>query len=257
VAIKNAYGAYCQRMGGEPTPAVEPSLEQIAAAAHIVNKLDKSPFVCFGVFGPHAARTQRKLKFRGMIQQPNGQFVMTEMAGPGDIDQWLACYAVFRTTCIMLDIIRPSALDNYRDHITRMAKYYTATCWPLIYQADTRARRELAERLRRHGQAELDALLMAAQATGGSPVHAFDPTMPWEWVWQQIPLQDSFWKVEIENPGIMLMARISPGGGTEFTVSGEAPVANFPGDSAPAPFHRGARGGRKKQEERQNPYKGV
>ena len=108
-----------------------------------MSTLGLPPYVDFAVFGPHHIRIVHKLKFVGLVMNSAGLLMRTELKGPMNFPQWDSCYQVFRTACIMLDIISPAALDAYRDHIRRYANRFREECWALIYQADTRARREL------------------------------------------------------------------------------------------------------------------
>eukprot|EP00971_Amphidinium_carterae_P172775 3425055-Amphidinium_carterae.1 len=94
--------------------------------------------------------------------------------GPSTVEDWLSCYAVFRTAAIMLDLISPARLDAYKDFVVRQARTYGVLSWPILYQSEVRARLELAERLRREGQ---------YQATS-SERHPFSAAHPWEWVYQ-------------------------------------------------------------------------
>ena len=99
--LDQAYENWRVRMGREPSPDVTPSKEQLAALVHLVEVMGEPPYVCFSLFGPHAVRTSRKLKFSGMILSANGDWTRRELVGPADIAQWTACYKVFRTACIM------------------------------------------------------------------------------------------------------------------------------------------------------------
>ena len=74
------------------------------------------------------------------------------MSGPMTYDQWEACWLVYRTVMVMLEYASPSALDSNRDNLRQFAVHYSTQCWAVVYQTRTRARRELAERLRRRHQ---------------------------------------------------------------------------------------------------------
>ena len=63
----------------------------------------------------------------------------------------------------MLGVLTPSTLDAYHDCTARYATRYSEKCWPMLYQTDVRARRELVERLRRQGEA------LSQQATLAGP----------------------------------------------------------------------------------------
>ena len=76
-----------------------------------------------------------------------------EINGPADFEAWRESYSVFRPGCIMFGQISPARLDSYEHHIRSYHERYGRGCWALLYQADVRARLELAERLRRQGKA--------------------------------------------------------------------------------------------------------
>jgi hypothetical protein len=166
VAIRAAYARYDARLGGSPPPDHEPTYEQWSALNHL-NLLGGCPYVDYAIFGPHAVRIIRKLKLTGMCLNANGELFRSELSGPTSYEQWETCYMVFRTACIMLDIITPAALDQYKDHIKQYSLRYGHLCWALLYQADTIARRELGERIRRTGMALYDSLAAGVHLVAG------------------------------------------------------------------------------------------
>ena len=184
--IDAAYRRYDERLGGYPPDNHEPTHEQLSALYHIVSVLNVPPFVDFAVFGPHSMRTSRKMKLSGLMLNASGQFFRSEMAGPASYDQWELCFQVFLTAMVMLDFASPAALEGYKTHIKRYAQAHTDVAWALLYQADTRARRELAGKLRR----------LARDAHESGSNDAFDPNMPWEFVFRRIPLEFQFWHWE-------------------------------------------------------------
>lgn len=101
----------------------------------------------------------------------------------------------------MLDQISPSRLDNYEKLVRKYHERYGRQCWPVIYQADVRARLEQVERLRRRGMEAKDA------ATRAGAHHDFDNNKPWEWVWDALTQDAAFWHREVEEPCILLLAR--------------------------------------------------
>eukprot|EP00972_Heterocapsa_arctica_P098770 14574723-Heterocapsa_arctica.AAC.1 len=79
------------------------------------------------------------------------------------------------------------------------------------------------ERIRRRG---VEALRAAVDAGG---THAYSPLRPWAWVWRQAALDDRFWKLEVEEPSLLILARTTS---LSSMVDGDAPVANGgPADS--------------------------
>eukprot|EP00971_Amphidinium_carterae_P137008 2715093-Amphidinium_carterae.1 len=73
----------------------------------------------------------------------------------------------------MLNIISPARLDAYREFIARLHRTYGESIWPIIYQADVRARLEHAERVRRDGQ--------LAHSRGQAGINVFRPDTPWDY----------------------------------------------------------------------------
>ena len=147
--VDGCYARFDRRLGGYPPEDQEPTSAQLSALHHLVATRDQVPYVDFAIFGPHAIRIVRKLKLTGLMLGPSGELFRSEMLGPMSYEQWAACFAVYRTAMVMLGFASPAALDSYHDHIRQYATRYTTECWALLYQTDTRARRELSERIRR------------------------------------------------------------------------------------------------------------
>ena len=136
-------------------------------------------------------------------------------------EQWAACFAVYRTAMVMLGFASPAALDSYHDHIRQYATRYTTECWALLYQTDTRARRELSERIRRRAKSEYD--MAAASTPAGQAVsHPMDPQRPWDHVFRLLPKEFSYWKKELEDPALMILAKVS----SRSVITTEAQVAS-------------------------------
>ena len=209
----DCFKVYDMRLGGAPPDDQEPTVAQLSAMKHVVTH-GCVPYADFGVFGPHAIRMMRKLRLTGLMLGPSGELFRSEMAGPMTYDQWEACFMVFRSAMVMLEFASPSSLDGYRDHVRQYSTRFGTQCWALIYQTDTRARREHAERLRRRANTELTAL----DAIGVKG--AYNPKRPWEYVFRQLPVEFAFWKRELEDPALLILARAPVA-----AITSEAPVA--------------------------------
>jgi hypothetical protein len=197
-AIAAAYACYDARLGGAPPEDHEPTYEQLTAMHHL-NQQGLVPYTDFAVWGPHAVRIVRKLNWKGLLLSPSGELFRSEMNGPTSYEQWEACYMVFRTAAVMLDIATPAALDSYKDHVKQYAWRYTADSWALLYQSDARASRELSERIRRRGQSLYDKARQSGVGTGTIVLCDFDPTKPWDYVFRQLSTEFSFRKRELEG----------------------------------------------------------
>ena len=126
---------------------------------------------------------------------------------------------VCRCAAVMLQIALPTSLDMYMNHIKQYALRYTHSCWPLIYQADTRARRELTVRMARRFIQERNSLGERANT------HPYKPEMPWDYVFLQAPNEFKFWKREVEDPAMLIITKSVTG---TPHASGEALVARRP-----------------------------
>eukprot|EP00435_Cladocopium_sp_Y103_P028948 s1750_g7.t1 len=199
-AVNQAYAVYQMKTGGFPPEDEELSAEQLTTLDSLF-KAGRVPYTDMAIWGPYHVRLVKKIKMKGVRLTPTGELTTVEMFGPGDYETWRSCYLIFRTGCIMLDQISTSALDNYEKKIRRYHERYGRACWPLIYQADVRARLEHAERLRRKGH---DAHEKALRAGG---ITDYDPAKPWEWVWNQLAQEPDFWHREVEEPCILLLAK--------------------------------------------------
>jgi hypothetical protein len=172
-----------------------------------------APHVDFAVWGPHQVRTLRKLKFSGLILSATGALHHAEVNGPATFDQWDACMQVFIAACIMLDICSVTGITRYRDHIRAYVSRYTEACWPLIYQADVRVRRELIVRVKR-------SLCAAGTITPAT-------VRPWDVVFREVLKEYSFWKREVEDPALMILVPMIRSGAARSAhdTPGENPLA--------------------------------
>ena len=153
----DCFKVYDMRLGGAHPDDQEPTVAQLSAMKPVVTH-GCVPYADFCVFGPHAIRMMRKLRLTGLTLGPSGELFRSEMARPMTYDQWEACFVVFRSAMVMLEFASPSSLDGYRDHVRQYSARFGTQCWALIFQTDTRARREHAERLRRRANTQLTAL---------------------------------------------------------------------------------------------------
>ena len=197
--LKKAYERYAKLMGGPPAEDEEPTSDQLAGLAHVLN-LNLPPYVDFAIFGAYGDRIQRKLKLSGLMFAADGSLIKHEVPGPPTFPDWDAAYKVLRTALIGLDIVCPAHLDLYRDHLHRLHSRYGSQVWFLIYQADVRARREHMERIRRKVMLQIDM--------GASPPE-FDATKPWNFVWKAVVEDEPFWNKQVKEPAILVLAKTS------------------------------------------------
>ena len=209
--LQACYKRYHDRMGSgiagaEPTVPhhdCEPSLDQLSAL-HAMNTSGSVPYVDFSIWGPHAARLKKRLSFQGYSIGPDGQLHITELRGPSSFEEWLPCWGVFRTACIMLAIASPETLDRYAAQIKKLSTRYGTKAWLLTYQADVRMRLEQIERIKRVGASKH----AASAANAALPPCGYDPAMPWEWCLDKALSDTSFWHDEVEAPALLIRAQV-------------------------------------------------
>eukprot|EP00435_Cladocopium_sp_Y103_P026048 s3225_g6.t1 len=224
-AINKAYQTYSNKVGGFPPDDEELSSEQLSTLFALF-KSKRAPYTDMAVWGPFQHRIQKKIKMKGMRFNAAGEIVPIEMFGPPDFESWRECYMVFRTGAIMFEQISPSRLDMYEKVIRQYSERYGRSCWPILYQADVRARLEHVERVRRRGQEGYEA----AQRSGLT--HPFDPDKPWEWVWGEMANDFNFWNREVVEPCMLLLAKSS---NMSQLLDNDAPVSKTPAATPSTP----------------------
>ena len=222
--VTEAYDRYVKKTGGFPPEDEELSAEQISTLSALYQS-GRAPYTDFAVWGPYQHRIQKKMKLKGMKFNSAGELVPIEMYGPADFESWRECYQVFRTGSIMFDQISPAKLDRYEKLIRQYHERYGRACWPIIYQADVRARLEESERVRRQGREAFET----AQKAGLT--HPFDPAKPWDWVWGTLTMQVlGFWQKEIVEPCMLYLAKTA---NLQHLVDDDAPTTRGPASSTP------------------------
>ena len=193
-----------------PSKESEPTLEQLSALHHVVSQ-GNPPYTDFAIWGPYGHRLAKKVKLSGYVMGRDGVLTSIELTGPTSIGMWLRSWQVFSNVCVMLDLIDLGILTKYRDLIEKFHNRYGAPIWALLYQADTRFRLEMVERIRRQIQAEEEALRVAhGSSTGPAPkVAGYDSKRPWNLAYQRGIALESYWREEVIEPAMMVLTKIS------------------------------------------------
>ena len=155
----------------------------------------------FAIFGPHGYRMMKKLRLQGMQIMPGGDLRQNEVAGPPTFALWSKCYNVFRTTAIMLKAVGVCKLDRYHDHQKAYAERYGPRVWHLQYQGEGRMRSERRIYHKRQGAEEHRKLCALGAASD------YNPERPWDYVWGQSVEDHYFWRREVEEPALLIVAR--------------------------------------------------
>ena len=159
-----------------PPKDAEPTSEQVSA---IVRLLDNGlpPFASFAIFGPYGRRIERKIKLTGMTIGRDGQMRQLELHGPPNIGAWIASYNVLMMILVMKKAVDLGVLLKYRSHVERLHDRYSDKIWAVLYQAESRCRLDLMDRLRREAVVEHETII----AAGG--VSSFNENRPWNTAW--------------------------------------------------------------------------
>ena len=187
-----------QTTGGWPPEEEDPTSEQVSALDKRINTQDISPFVDFGVCVPYGSKALRASRFRSYVLTASG-YVTKELPGPATFVQWRASFRILRTALVMLDAASLASLHAYEMTIERLTRTYPSA-WHLIYSADELARSSHSNRLR-------SRMVMDARAGRDVPL-AWDPKRPWDFIFNLVAMDDSFWQQQVISPAL---AWIAPG----------------------------------------------
>lgn len=221
IDVAAAYERYKKLTGGPPAPHEELTHSQLTALSALLGG-QGPPYVDFSVWGPFGHRIQKKVKLTGLSLNSAGELHPLELFGPSDFESWDACYRVWRTGMLMLGAASLSTLESYREQVALYSRRYGRDSWVVIYQADVRARLEHLERMRRAGEARHRALTAApGTPVAGGDDRIFDPAMPWDWSLRALVGDTAFWRRELEEPALLVLARAAR---LSAVVEGDAPV---------------------------------
>eukprot|EP00913_Durusdinium_trenchii_P006511 g6118.t1 len=175
---------YISVMGAPPQEEEEPTDAQLAALHHRVNVQNQPPYVDFSVWLPFGRRVLKNQKFRAFMPVGDGSFVMKELPGPQNLQQWLVSWRVFKAACISLNLVTLAALLLYEKVIEKLVLQWLRA-WGLIVQADDKGRAEKLEKIRRSITLDI--------AAGGSPPREFTEADPWTACFRALALDERFW----------------------------------------------------------------
>ena len=217
----NQIQAWMQRytlvMGGAPEEE-ELTAAQLAGLHKRVIVLKQAPYADFGVWVPFGRRALKTQKFQVYTPLGDGSFLMREMPGPQNFQQWQACWKVFKTASLMLGIISLTALLGYEKMVERLVIQWPAA-WGLICQAEEKARAERLEKIRRN---------FVAEAAQGKQMPAdWDSDAPWTCCLQALTRDESFWSEQVRHPAVSWLA--SGGRGAPIAPAEAIAGAHFPG----------------------------
>ena len=148
------YQVYFKLLGGPPDEDEECSIDQLTALEHLILS-GYPPYVDFALWIANYDRKKKEFTFAGMVTTPSGALRRGEFLGPPTIHDWVACWRVFRTACIMLRLVDVQVLDRYEHLIAKYHRRHGEKAWaPLVSSRATH---------------EEGAVLQAVPAGGGGP----------------------------------------------------------------------------------------
>lgn len=213
--INTCYKNYTKIFQDLPPEGEECTVEQLTA----LNELLKSgcpPYTDFALWGPYGLRMLRKVKLSGMHIAEGGELRHIELPGPPNFAMWEKCYRVLRTGLIMHDAVSVSNLDSYCAHFKRYFERYGPRVFLIQYQAEVRTRQEKMIVWKRQGAEE--HRLHPTTST-------YNPDKPWDWVWRRAVQDHYWWRCELEEPCLLVVARTTS---VESMVDGDVAIQEPP-----------------------------
>eukprot|EP00435_Cladocopium_sp_Y103_P039450 s818_g10.t1 len=233
-------GVYVTIMGSVPQEEEELSEAQLAALHKRVFILKGSPYTDFALWTPFSRRNQRQQKFR--VYQPlgDGSYLMRELPGPQNFQQWLTSWRVFKTAAIMLNIATLAVLLGYEKVVERLTTQWPR-CWGLIAYSEDKARAERLDKIRRRFQQD--------KATGKIMPDDWTEDNPWNACFRALSQDDDYWNEQVRYPAAAWMA--SGGKGVPMAPAEQAAMVHAPGGGEVMDLENETRGdGRRRQANR-------
>ena len=150
---------------------------------------------------------------------PNGVMQPIEMYGPANIHEWQASWNVFQNAMVMLDIVDLGTLTQYSKLINELSLQLGPNAWPLLYQADNRARNELLTHIQINVWQEI---MIERRKNPPGSVAGYEEDRPWNLTFARMVDDDKFWQREVRMPGLQVAVRVAT---LSDVVQGDAPVA--------------------------------
>ena len=188
---------YVTTMGSTPEEEEEATDAQLAALYKRTVILKQAPYCDFSVWTPFGRRALRSQKFRTYVPLGDGSYLVKELPGPQNLQQWMASWRVFKVAAISLGIVTLSALQQYEKLIERLTLHWPQA-WGLIALADDKGRAERLEKLRRN-------VVVDVQAGRQAPLD-WDENHPWSVCFKLLAKDDNFWSEQVRHPASAWLA---------------------------------------------------
>ena len=231
--------AYVAVMGSAPLEEEEPSEAQLSALNRKVNELHQCPYVDFAVWQPFARRTQKAQKFRTYVPLGDGSYLLKELPGPQNFQQWMTSWRVFKVAAIMLNLVSLASLTVYEKTIERLVILWPK-CWGLVVVAEDKGRAERLQRIQRK--------LKADHANNKEVPPDWSEVAPWTTCFRLLALDDDFWNEQVRHPAASWMAAGERG--PLIAAAERAALTHLPGSGEIMDIPKEERDPRKRQSNR-------
>ena len=136
----------------EPRRELNPIDNQLSVILGIVEVGDNPLAFDMGVWGPFGVRRERHWMCTTHHLNAAGQYVPQEMAGAGDLEDWLFAWEFATVTLVMAKVGKRGCADRYRDNFKELCKAWPRSWW-ICMQAEWEYRHEFAvEEVRRQAE---------------------------------------------------------------------------------------------------------
>ena len=216
--LQKWHTAYVAVMGASPQEEEEPSENQLAALHKKVYGLGQSPYCDFAVWQPFNRRSMKTLKFRTYHPLGDGSYLMRELPGPQNLQQWLLSWRVFKVAAISLDICSLASLQLYEKTVERLVLQWPG-CWGLIAAAEDKGRSEKWDKWRRK--------YLQEEANGGALPADWHPDKPWTSCLRALAMDEEYWNEQVRHPAASWVAAGSRG--MALAPAEQVAAAHFPG----------------------------
>ena len=184
------YRKWC---GGDPPLEAEVTDAQVTSLAAVL--AEGRSYVDLALFTPCNESVASAMKFRVEYHRPDGSTVTYEIRGPQNHGAYELCLDAYGTAMLKLDQWNTAGITTWKNKIKRLVNDYPeADAWPLIYDAERKARGQYLERTLEWIEDELKS----GEKLPRRIIH--DPARPWVAAFQLVATDDDYWKREVERP---------------------------------------------------------
>lgn len=183
--------SYVSVMGNLPLEEEEPSEAQLAALHKRAFVLKGTPYCDFAIWTPFSRKNLKLQKFRMYVPLGDGSYLMKELPGPQNFQQWSSSWRVFRTAAVLLGISTLAVLLQYEKTFERLVIQWPR-CWGLIAYAEDKARCEKLDKIRRKLQQD--------NLAGRTMPSDWSEANPWNACLRALATDEDYWSEQVRHP---------------------------------------------------------